>query len=146
MILRDATADDVPAIARVMGDWCRDTPWVPKLHTPDQDLWFVGKLLTTHVMRLGFAGGPEDPEHLGFLARQGSRVDALYLAPGARGRGLGATLLAEVKALGLVQLWTFEANHDARRFYLREGFREVRRTDGADNDEKLPDIWMEWRA
>lgn len=140
MRLRDATAADVPGIARVLGDWCRDTPWMPKLHSRDEDLWFVGELMKTHVVRVGFAGG------LGFLARQGSVVAALYLAPEARGKGPGAALLAEVKLTGLVQLWTFQANDAARRFYLREGFQEVRFTGGADNDEGLPDVWMEWRA
>ena len=137
-MLRDATADDVPMMARVIGDWCRDTPWMPKLHTRQQDAGFVAGLVQTHVVRV--AGG------LGFLARQGSEVDALYLAPEGRGQGWGRALLDEVKGLGLVQLWTFQANTRARAFYLREGFREVRFTDGAENDEKLPDVWMEWRA
>ena len=140
MTLRDATPADAPQIARVMGDWCRETPWLPKLHSRDEDLWFVGELLKTHVVRVGFAGG------LGFLARQGGEVEALYLAPEARGKGLGKALLDEAKAVGFLQLWAFQANIGARRFYLREGFREVRFTDGADNDEKLPDVWMEWRA
>ena len=55
----------------------------------------------------------------------------------------GRALLDEVKVLGLVQLWTFQANVRARAFYLREGFRELRFTDGAGNDEKLPDVWMD---
>ena len=92
----------------------------------------------THVVRV--------VEGLGFLARQGSVVDALYLAPAGRGLGYGRALLDEVKVTGLVQLWTFQANQGARAFYLREGLREVRMTDGSGNDEKLPDVWMEWRG
>ena len=140
MILRDAGVGDVAQIARVLGDWCQDTAWLPKLHTQAQDLWFAGEVLKTHVVRIGFAEG------LGFLARKGQQIDALYLAPEARGRGLGRALLDEAKAAGHLGLWTFQANLDARRFYLREGFREVRFTDGAENDEKLPDVWMEWDA
>ena len=127
-------------MARVLGDWCRDTPWMPKLHSRAQDAWFVGELLKTHVVRMGFAGG------LGFLARRGGVVDALYLAPLARGKGLGRALLDEAKALGFLGLWTFQANPGARAFYRREGFVEVRFTDGAGNEERLPDVWMEWRA
>ena len=127
-------------MAQIIGGWCRDTPWMPKLHTGEQDLWFAGEVLRTCTVRVGFAGG------MGFLARRGSEVVALYLAPEARGQGLGAALLGEVKATGAVQLWTFGANAGARRFYRRAGLREVRHTDGAGNDEKLPDIWMEWRA
>jgi GNAT superfamily N-acetyltransferase len=137
-MLRDATMDDAPMMAQVLGDWCRGTPWMPKLHSRAQDLWFVTGLLRTHVVRVA--------EGLGFLARQGSVLDALYLAPSARGQGLGRALLDEVKVTGLVQLWTFQANLGARAFYLREGFREVRMTNGAGNAEKLPDVWMEWRG
>jgi GNAT superfamily N-acetyltransferase len=111
---------------------------MPKMHSRAEDLGFVTGLLQTHVVRV-VAG-------LGFLARQGSVVDARYLAPAGRGRGYGRALLDEVKATGLVQLWTFQANLGARAFYLREGFREVRMTDGTGNDEKLPDVWMEWRG
>lgn len=137
-MLRDAGLDDAPMMAQVLGDWCRDTPWMPKLHSRAEDMWFINALMQTHVVRV-VAG-------LGFLARQGSVVDALYLAPAGRGLGYGRALLDEVKVLGLVQLWTFQANQGARAFYLREGFREVRFTDGSGNDEKLPDVWMEWRG
>ena len=137
-MLRDARAEDAPMMAQVLGDWCRDTPWMPKLHSRAEDLGFVTGLLQTHVVRV--------VEGLGFLARQGSVVDALYLAPVGRGQGYGRALLDEVKVTGLVQLWTFQANLGARAFYLREGLREVRMTDGAGNDEKLPDVWMEWRG
>jgi hypothetical protein len=41
-------------------------------------------------------------------------------------------------------LWTFQANLGARRFYERHGCRQVRRTDG-DNEENLPDILYEYR-
>ena len=138
MNLRDATPQDAAEIARVLGDWCREVPWLPKLHTRDADLAFVRGLLATHVVRVGFAGG------VGFLARRGVAVTALYLAPEARGKGLGKALLDEAKALGHLQLWAFQANHGARAFYRREGFGEVRFTDGADNDEKLPDVRLEW--
>ncbi len=138
--LRDAARSDLPAIAGVLGDWCRDTPWMPKLHSRDEDLGFVGALFGTHVIRVGFAGG------LGFLARKGSQIDALYLAPAARGRGLGKALLDEAKVAGALTLWTFQANAGARAFYRREGFAEVRLTDGETNDEKLPDVMMEWRG
>ena len=137
-MLRDARLDDAPMMAQVRGDWCRDTPWMPKLHSRAEDLGFVTGLLQTHVVRV-VAG-------LGFLARQWSVVDALYLAPAGRGLGYGRALLDEVKVTGLVQLSTFQANLGARAFYLREGLREVRMTDGTGNDEQLLDVLMEWRG
>jgi hypothetical protein len=41
-------------------------------------------------------------------------------------------------------LWTFQANLGTRRFHERPGCREIRRTDGG-NEENLPDIMYEWR-
>ena len=71
-------------------------------------------------------------------------MDGLYLAPAARrqgsarrwsrGQGGGPTGLT---------LWTFAANAAARRFYAAQGFVELRRTDG-DNEEGLPDILLAW--
>ena len=139
-MLRDATLADAAAIALVLGDWCRDTAWVPKLHSRDADLAFVTGLLQTHVVRVGWAGG------LGFLARLGPGIAALYLAPQARGKGLGKALVDEAKGCGHLEAWTFQANLGARAFYRREGFGEVAWTDGAGNAEKLADVRMEWRA
>jgi hypothetical protein len=45
-----------------------------------------------------------------------------------------------------LQLWTFVSNLGAQRFYLRHGFVEVERTDGAANEEHAPDILYEWSA
>ena len=138
MILRDGVAADAGWMAVVLGDWCRATPWMPKLHSRDADLWFAGHLLASQSVRVvGEAG---------FLAREGGTVTALYLAPAARGAGLGRLLLDDAKRAGPLGLWTFQANIGARRFYAREGLVEVRMTDGAGNDEKLPDVWMEWRG
>ena len=73
-------------------------------------------------------------------------VDALYVGDGYRRRGIGGHLIERAKKeLGeLVQLWTFQANRDAQKFYLRHGFMEINRTDG-DNEEGLPDMLLEWR-
>ena len=63
------------------------------------------------------------------------------------GPGLGTRLLDRAKAErpdGL-DLWTFQANTGARRFYERHGFVEVARTDG-DNEEGAPDVRLAWRS
>jgi len=65
--------------------------------------------------------------------------------PDQRGRSIGAALLQTAKeAQPDLTLWTFQANTGAQRFYLRHGFTEAARSDGARNDEKLPDIRYEW--
>jgi ribosomal protein S18 acetylase RimI-like enzyme len=77
----------------------------------------------------------------------GSRgwIDQLYLSAESRGRGLGSELLWH--ALGLlprpVQLYTFEPNVGAQRFYERHGFALVARGDGRGNEEGCPDLLMQ---
>jgi len=54
-------------------------------------------------------------------------------------------LLNEGKArFALLQLWTFQRNTAAIAFYEKNGFRTVRKTDGATNEEREPDILFEW--
>jgi len=56
-------------------------------------------------------------------------VFAIYLAPEARGRGLGRALYAhaveDLRTRGFdpIVVWVFEANADTRRFYEAAGFR-----------------------
>jgi GNAT superfamily N-acetyltransferase len=84
---------------------------------------------------------------LGFIAREGPFIHALYVAEDARGRGVGRALLDHAKAASpALTLRTFEANEEALRFYHRAGFVEAGRGDGRDNDEGLPDIRMDWQA
>ena len=60
--------------------------------------------------------------------------------------GLGTRLLAAARQRcpDGFQLWTFQRNTAAQRFYATNGLYEIRRTDG-DNEEGLPDILLEWR-
>ena len=68
--------------------------------------------------------------------------------PDRRGRGIGDRLVEfakERQPTGL-QLWTFQVNLAAQRFYERNGFVAVERTDGAGNEEREPDVRYVWRA
>jgi ribosomal protein S18 acetylase RimI-like enzyme len=140
--LTDADRRDVTVLARLIGDWVREADWMPVLHTRAEDEGFVAGLLVSHAVRVARGGAVP----LGFLARQGGRVQALHVAAEARGRGIGRALLGEVKAVEpVVDLWTFQANARALAFYRREGFREAERTDGSGTDEGLPDVRLIWR-
>ena len=66
----------------------------------------------------------------------------LYIDPSWMGRGLGdrfMTLARERQPQGL-QLWAFQSNEKARRFYERHGFTAVEHTDGRGNEEHWPDV------
>jgi GNAT superfamily N-acetyltransferase len=83
---------------------------------------------------------------VGFIARQGPMVLALYVDPRAQGRGHGSALLTDAKArCPQLELWTLQENIPARRFYAAHGFVEVARGFGLGNDTGLPDIHLAWQ-
>lgn len=131
---------DAASMALVLGEWIAATAWMPKLHTPAEELWFCGHLIETCevlVIRV--------PDLGGFLARRGDDIPALYLNPSHRGQGHGKALLDRAKqGRDRLDLWTFQANTRARAFYRREGFAEVQCTAGKGNAEKLPDVRLIW--
>jgi len=74
-------------------------------------------------------------------------LDHLYVDPGSQGAGFGSRLLEHIKGLqpdGL-QLWVFQENAGARRFYERHVFRLEKLTDGSGNMEHRPDALYRWQ-
>lgn len=87
-----------------------------------------------------------DPDVVGLLVLAGDVIDHLYVDPDHQRRGVGTALLDHAKRQrprGL-QLWTFQSNLGAQRFYERHGFAAVEETDG-DNEEGAPDVRYRWR-
>ena len=75
-------------------------------------------------------------------------VDQLYVRPDSLGQGIGSALVRHAKQVmpsGL-QLWTFQSNARAHRFYERHGFEAVEYTDGHLNEEKSPDVRYCWKG
>ena len=142
-MIRAGQTGDQAAMGRILSDWIDATPWMPRLHSREEDMAFCqGLLEATEVWVLILHDRAE-----GFLSLRGQEIAALYLAPEARGQGHGKALLEAAKRTAeRLSLWTFQANAAAVRFYLREGFEVALRTDGAGNDEKLPDLRLEWSA
>jgi ribosomal protein S18 acetylase RimI-like enzyme len=75
-------------------------------------------------------------------------IDQLYLHPDVVGQGIGTQLIERTKAeLGSpIQLYTFQENQGAIRFYEGHGFKAIQYSDGSENEEKCPDILYEWRV
>ena len=115
-----------------------ETGWMPRLHSAAEDIAHCGDMIAR-----GWVTVIGDRARA-FLARNGGYVHALYVAPEARGQGLGAALIADAQQADRLELWTFVANTGAQNFYARHGFVEVERTDGQGNDEGLPDIRYVW--
>ncbi len=84
---------------------------------------------------------------LGFLALQDEWVEQLYVDPAAWRSGAGSMLLerARQRRPDGLKLWTFQRNALARAFYRKHDFVEVRETDGSTNEEREPDVMLEWK-
>ncbi|WP_217577156.1 GNAT family N-acetyltransferase [Mesorhizobium sp. GbtcB19] len=136
--IRPAIASDAAAIATMMRASLNAFAWMPVLHTPEEDLFFIRDiLLPNQQVTVAVAGEPI----VGFIAVDGDWVEQLYLDPARTGQGIGSRLLDQATAdMPLIRLHCFQANTGARRFYERHGFRAEAFGDGSTNEEGLPDI------
>ena len=136
-----AESDAVAALYRRVADaeWNFLYP-----HTPEEDRAFYR---TQVFARCVVWIAVEGESILGFCAVRRGWIDHLYVDRARHGEGIGRALLARaLRGRRRVRLWTFQVNTRSRRFYALRGFREVRLTDGADNEEKEPDVLLEWRT
>ena len=132
----------VPQMTSILWRSNRCADWLPAVRTRRTDLRLMTKVTRSGWVRM--VKGPHGPA--AFIARDGSRIHALYVHPGAQRRGLGAALLDDAKQhADRLDLWVAEANTQARAFYAAQGFAEDQRGIGGGNDENLPDILMVWR-
>jgi GNAT superfamily N-acetyltransferase len=140
---RLATSEDADAIADVFSRSFRLLTFLPSLHTVEEDRWFIGNVILGECE----VTVAEDGSGLvSFLARQGEEIRLLHTRPDRIGAGAGTQLVERAKMSGVagLELWCFQDNARARRFYEARGFRAIRFTDGANNEEKMPDIRYRW--
>lgn len=143
MIIDEASSADAKAIAEIHRTARRKAmPWLPELHTAEEDLWFFNTMVLP-VEKVLIAR--EGTQAVGFVSFHQGWLNHLYVASDRWGTGLGIKLLEAARSdLSYVQLWVFQRNARARHFYSRHGFCEREFTDGQGNEEKVPDLRMEW--
>jgi ribosomal protein S18 acetylase RimI-like enzyme len=118
--------------------------YLPDLYTEAETRTFIRDvLLPNNEVWVAEEGG----RVLGFSGLGDDVVRHLWVHPEAQNRGVGAALLARAKERrpGGLQLWVFQKNVGARRFYERHGFTLVKLTDGSANEEKEPDALYAWQ-
>jgi GNAT superfamily N-acetyltransferase len=147
-VLRPATPEDADELATILrAAMKRAMPWLPDLHTPDEDRWFIREVVLPQkevwvaerdgvvagFTALGLRDGVEFMEHI-------------YVAPEHQRWGVGSDLMERAKERRPTgsRLWVFQRNAGARDFYERHGLRLVELTDGSGNEEKEPDALYEW--
>ena len=142
-MIRLATPNDSRAMAELAHDIRLDT--VPFIHDVGSIEWFIVNILlvrgSSYVTVL-------DDQVVAWADIHDGWLDQLYCKRGFTGKGIGLELLefAKKQEPDGLQLWTFQVNTGARAFYLREGFKEVELTDGANCEEKQPDVRLEWKS
>ena len=146
LVLRPALEEDGPRIgALYTATRVAAVPLMPPaLHTAEEDVAFFTARVTDGEHEAWVA--EEEGRLVGFALLTDTWLDGLYVHPDAQGRGVGTALLELAQSLrpGGLGLWVFETNAPARALYARHGFVEVERTDGSQNEERAPDIRMEW--
>ena len=117
-------------------------PWLAGLHTPEEDRQFF----RTRLFRACEVWGAADGAELaGIIAFREGWIDQLYVLPTTQRCGIGTELLGVAKSkFARLQLWTFQRNAQARRFYEARGFVLVEETDGSRNEEREPDARYLW--
>lgn len=143
MIICEASSADAKAIAKIQRTARQKAmPWLPTLHTPKEDLWFFNtKVLPLEKVLIAC----DETQAVGFISFSQGWLNHLYVTPTHWGIGLGTMLLEAARAdLTYLQLWVFQRNARARHFYSKHGFCEREFTDGQSNEEKVPDLRMEW--
>lgn len=111
----------------------------PSLHLPhDLRTWMNQRVLPRQEVWVAL----DEDRYVGVLVlARPDRLEHIYVDASHTGHGLGSRLvgLAKRELGGDVQLWTFQSNHGAQRFYEQHGFVAVETTDG-DNEEGEPDV------
>jgi ribosomal protein S18 acetylase RimI-like enzyme len=141
-VIRRAKAEDAAALSEVFTAARDEMEYLPRVGDDVRHVlggWFIER-------------GPiwlaEDKGRVvGFSGVKDQELTHLYVRPESQGRGIGSALLDHAKAVSpeRLELWVFQKNEGARRFYERHGFRLVRLTDGGENMEREPDALYEWR-
>ena len=140
--LAPAGAGDLDQIVALFGRSRRVAlPFLPLLHSPDEDRAFLMQYVASGEMMVARHNG----RLAGFMVRTPGWIEQLYLDPQLRGQGIGRRLVDWAKSgSDRLELWCFADNHPARAFYAAQGFAEIGGTDG-DNEEGLPDILFRWQ-
>jgi GNAT superfamily N-acetyltransferase len=142
VVLRPAEPADVPDLVALQVAARAAAPMPANIHPEDRIHDFLaGRLRRDEVWVAELDGAVA-----AYARFTRTWLDDLYVHPDHQGAGLGGALLDLVKSLRPdgFGLWVFESNEPARRFYARQGLVETERTDGSANEERRPDVRMEW--
>ncbi len=133
--LRPATLEDAAAISAIH----LLAAFLPPPHTAEENLRFIRERLMSENQTWVAETGVEVVGYVAFS--DDDRVSHLFVHPDHQRQGHGSALLAHVMADQRErQLWTFQRNDRARKFYEDHGWVQAELTDGQGNEEKEPEV------
>lgn len=134
---------DAAEISQILEDWAASNREIPLVHNVEERADYGRWLLEhTRVTMIHNSSGV-----VGFLALEKHIIQALYIKKDFQGFGFGqAAIKFAQKQFEELRLWVFQSNIGAQKFYQRLGFQVVEKSDGEDNDYRLPDIFYCWKS
>ena len=147
--LRPFHDDDVGLLGVLFGAGRASMELFEEPYTTGEHIGYIAGLSVGCVITVAEKGGAP----VGFLSYakkpndKAGLISHIFVDPKHQHQGIGRLLLRDALARfpRPLELWCFEANSRARALYETEGFVAAERTDGSNNDEKLPDIRYELR-
>ena len=138
-----AIDEDAREISQILEDWAASNREIPLVHNVEERADYGRWLLEhTSVTMIHNSSGV-----VGFLALEKHIIQALYIKKDFQGFGFGqAAIKFAQKQFKELRLWVFQSNIGAQKFYQRLGFQIVEKSDGEDNDYRLPDIFYCWKS
>lgn len=144
IVLRQADVADSGDIADVWLTAFAATYDFPAAHTDDE----VREWARTDLLAGTETWVAQEPGGMivGFMSLSEDMLEQLYLRPGWTSHGTGSRLvtLAKERRPDGLQLYTFQVNAGARRFYERHEFVAIWFGDGNANEERQPDVRYRW--
>lgn len=142
--IRRAVPADAPAVADVYLAAFYSTYDFRLAHTDDE---VRGWLADEVVRRMQTWVAEEGGRVIAMMVLDEAGIGQLYVDPPRHSRGIGSRLvkLAKQRRPDGLELYTFQVNERARRFYEWHGFAVVTLGDGSGNEERQPDVLYRWQ-
>ena len=137
-----AIDEDAAEISQILEDWAASNYEIPLVHNVEERADYGRWLLEhTNVTMIHNSSGV-----VGFLALEKHIIQGLYIKKDFQGFGFGqAAIKFAQKQFEELRLWVFQSNIGAQKFYQRLGFQVVEKSEGEDNDYRLPDVFYCWK-
>jgi ribosomal protein S18 acetylase RimI-like enzyme len=142
--IRRAVPADAAAVADVYLASFASAYDFPLAHTDEQVRDWLAQVV---LPQMETWVAEDDGRVVAMMVLDDAGIDHLYVEPAWHRRGIGSRLVEFAKSRrpkGL-ELYTFQVNDRARRFYERHGFIVAGLGDGSANEERQPDVRYEWR-